>query len=217
MKKQQQPIPLRSIVILPRWMMISGVALAAAIMLAGLYMLVYALGWTSGSEMGGWIGGAIGCLGGGAGALFGTLADWKRRLPATVYLRHLNNDEPAMMYRRVFWPALGVLAIGILLGCLVWNHQAVWQGVVQTSGILVFISGSIEIMRRHSTHQARAVFALYADGALDAEDTEAIDDARQKDEKFDEDVETYLEVSDRVRAFAAGGGFAADGPTTERT
>lgn len=204
MKKQQQPIPLRSIIIMPRWMMVSGVAFSSACMLAGLVMLVYAIGWTSGSELGGWIGGAVGCIGGGAGALFGTLGDWKRRLPATVYLHHLNNDQPSVMYRRVFWPALTVLVIGLLLGTFVWNNRAVWHGLVQTGGILAFIGGSMEAMRRHSTHQARAVFALYADGALDEEDTEAIDDARQKNARFDAEVEAYLEVSDRVRALAAG-------------
>jgi len=203
-KKQQQPIPLRSIIILPRWMMISGVALASVCMLAGFVMLVYAIGWTSGSELGGWIGGAVGCIGGGAGALFGTLGDWKRRLPATVYLHHLNNDQPSVMYRRFFWPALVVFVIGLFVGSFVWNNRAVWHGLVQTGGILAFIGGSMEAMRRHSTHQARAVFALYADGALDNEDTEAIDDARQKDAKFDAEVEAYLEVSDRVRAFTAG-------------
>ena len=80
----------------------------------------------------------------------------------------------------------------------------IWHGMVQTSGILTFISGSIEVMRRHTTRQARAVFALYADGALEPEDTAAIDDAREKDEEFDADVVTYLEISEQVSEFAAG-------------
>ena len=205
MKKNEQPIPLRSIIILPRWMMIGGVVLSGGCMLAGLVMIVYAIGWEESGQRAGWIGGAVGCLFGGGGGLFGTLCDQKRRLPAPVYLRYyVNNDKPSPMYRKVFWPALVVFCIGVLLGCLFWNNRAIWQGIVQTSGILLFISGSIEAMRRHTTRQARAVFALYADGALEPEDTAAIDDARQKDAKFDDEVLTYLEISEQVTAFTAG-------------
>ena len=205
MKKNQQPIPLRSIIVLPRWMLVSGVVISGACMLAGLVMLIYAIGWEEPGKKAGWIGGAVGCLFGGGGGLFGTLCDQKRRLPATVYLRYyVNNDKPTPMYRLVFWPALTVLCIGLLLGAFVWNHPAIWHGMVQTSGILTFISGTIEAMRRHTTRQARMVFALYADGALEPEDTAAIDDARQKDAKFDAEVVTYLEISEQVNDLAAG-------------
>jgi len=204
MKRNEQPIPLRSIIILPRWMMIGGVGLASALMLAGVAMLVYAIGWCEGGELVGMIGSAFGCVVGGAGALWGTLRDWTRRLPATVYLRHLNNDQISPMYRKVFWPALTVFVLGLFTACFLWNSRVIWQGVLQTSGILLFISGSIEAMRRHTVQQARAVFALYADGALGPEDTAAIDDARAKDSKFEDDVKAYLQISDRVSAFAAG-------------
>jgi hypothetical protein len=204
MKANEQPIPLRSIIILPRWMMIGGVVISGACMLAGLVMIVYAIGWEEPGQLAGWIGGAVGCVLGGGGGLFGTLCDQKRRLPATVYLRYINNDKVAPMYRKVFWPALVVLCIGLIIGCFVWSSPVIWHGMVQTSGILTFISGSIEVMRRHTTRQARAVFALYADGALEPEDTAAIDDAREKDEEFDADVVTYLEISEQVSEFAAG-------------
>tara|TARA_R110002096_G_scaffold16264_29_gene55717 strand:+ start:373 stop:990 length:618 start_codon:yes stop_codon:yes gene_type:complete len=204
MKKNEQPIPLRSIIILPRWMMIGGVALASACMLAGIAMAVYAIGWEESGQRGGWIGSAIGCLFGGGGALLGTVCDWRRRLPATIYLRHINNDKVSPMYRKVFWPAVVACTISLFIGCFVWNNPLIWHGIVQTSGILLFISGTLEAMRRHTTRQARAVFAMYADGALEQEDTAAIDDARAKDAKFDDEVLTYLEISEKVTAFAAG-------------
>jgi len=203
-KNNEQPIPLRSIVILPRWLMIGAATVSGGCMLAGVALSVYAIAWTQGNEMAGLIGGAIGCLFGGAGGLFGTLCDWKRRLPATVYLRQINNDQITPMYRLVFWPAVAVFVIGLILGGFVWNNPIVWHGLVQTSGILLFIAGCIEVIRRHSTRRARAVFALYADGALSTEDTEAIDDARKNDAEFDQDVQTYLQISDQVRTLAAG-------------
>ena len=79
----------------------------------------------------------------------------------------------------------------------------IWQGVVLCSGLLTFLCGSIEAMRRHTTRQARAVFALYADGALELVDTAAIDDARAKDVKFDDEVVTYLELSQPGAALTA--------------
>ncbi|MCA8976980.1 MAG: hypothetical protein KDC98_19810, partial [Planctomycetes bacterium] len=95
------------------------------------------------------------------------------------------------------------LVIGLVLGCF-WNHRVVWQGLVQTSAILGFIAGVIEASRRHSTRQAKAVFALYADGVLAAEDAAAIDDARQKDAKFDAEVRAWLELDDRLHVLMNG-------------
>lgn len=204
MKAKEQPIPLQSIIILPRWLMLGAVILCGACMLAGVGMIVYAIGWGEVRSFGGLLGGAIGCLLGGAGGLFGTLRDWNRRLPATVYLGHINNDQINPMYRKVFWPAVAVLVVGLILGCFVINHPGVWYGLVQTSAVLAFISGTMEAVRRHSTRQAQAVFALYADGALETEDAEAIDDARRKDDEFDGDVKAYLQISEEVRMFAAG-------------
>ncbi|MCA8974767.1 MAG: hypothetical protein KDC98_08595, partial [Planctomycetes bacterium] len=95
MKRDAKPIPLQSIVCLPRWLMVLGVAISGAGMLAGVGFLVFAIGWAEGrNEVGGAIGAAVGCLFGGGGGLFGTLGDWRRRLPATVYLPMLKNDTP---------------------------------------------------------------------------------------------------------------------------
>ena len=198
MKKNDAPIPLRSIVCMPRWLMAGGVALSGACIAFGVGLVVYAIGWAEGSgAVGGSIGGAIGCIVGGGGGLFGTLCDWYRRLPATVYLQQVQNDEPHPMYRRVFWPALGVLAIALAVA-LTFDAWSAYYGVLQTAGILAFISGSIEAMRRHSTRRARAVFALYADGVLEREDTHAIDDTRAKDKRFDADVRAYLHISQQI-------------------
>ncbi|MEM7203945.1 MAG: hypothetical protein AAF628_27035 [Planctomycetota bacterium] len=204
MKHNEPPIPLRGIVGLPRWLMVTGVVLSTACMAVGVGLAIYALGWLEGGAMGGWLGGAFGCVVGGAGGLFGTLCDARRRFPATVYLQHLQNDRPSPFYRRTFWPAVALLVTGLVVGA-VWSHRLVWHGIVQFSAILAFVGGSIEVARRHNTRQARAVFALYADGALDAEDTAAIDDARAKSSKFDADVRGYLAMSERVRALGGEG------------
>ena len=203
MRRDEAPIPLRSIVCLPRWLMVVCVATSVAAMLLGCALIVYGIGWAeTGGRLGGAIGGGIGCVIGGAGGLFGTLRDWNRRLPASTFLSLVRNDVPHPFYRRVFWPAVAALAVGLLAG-LLWNHRAIWHGVVQTSAILAFVSGASEAARRHSTRRARAVFALYADGLLDPEDAAAIDDARAKDPAFDTDLTRYVEVGEQVRAFAS--------------
>ena len=203
MKKHEAPIPLRGIVCLPRWLMATGVSLSAACMLAGVWFLVAACVWAEGpDQLGSAIGAGLGCLGGGAGGMFGTLADWYRRLPAPVYLQHLRHDAPHPLYRRAFWPALltllACLALALVYGWWPW----VWAPL-QASAILAFVAGTVEATRRHATRRARAVFALYADGALDAEDTAAIDDARRRDERFDRDVREYLAIDGEVRALVS--------------
>ena len=203
MKRHEPPIPVRSVVCLPRWLMIVGVAISAGCIAAGVGLAVYAFGWAEGGARAGLLGGAVGCVFGGGGGLFGTLNDWHRRLPATVLLQHLRDDRPSQFYRRVFWPALVVLVLGVVAGCC-WSHRAIWNGVVQPSGMLTFLAGVFEVVRRHTTRQARAVFALYADGALDPADAAAIDAARTQDPRFDAAVREWLDVSARLGAFARG-------------
>jgi len=198
MKKNDAPIPLRSIVCMPRWLMLGGVVLSGGCIAAGLGMVVYAIGWAEGAgAVGGSIGGAVGCIIGGAGGLFGTLNDWYRRLPATVYLQQVQHDEPHPMYRRAFWPALITLVVALTVA-LVFDIWAACYGLIQLGAIMTFISGTIEVMRRHSTRRARAVFALYADGMLEEHDTQAIDDTREKNASFDADVRAYLHISQQV-------------------
>lgn len=199
MNKNAVPIPVRSVVCLPRWMMLTGVTVCSVLLVACLALAAHGIIWAEarGSRwgaIGGGLGGAIGCLGG----LYGTLNDWYRRLPAKTLLWCVQHDEPMPFYRRVFWPAVVVGTVGIVIGCL-WSHRAIWQGVVQTSGILAFIAGSQELIRRHTTRQARALFALYADGALAADDADAIDAARRQDAAFDEEVRAFQAIGERVR------------------
>jgi hypothetical protein len=202
MKKDEPPIPVRSVVCLPRWLVRASVALCSVLLLGCLGFVVYGIGWVdepsrSWGAIGGGLGGAIGCLCG----LFGTLRDWHRRLTAPALLWHLQHDAPLPFYRRVFWPALAVFVVGVALGC-VFDHRAIWHGMVQTGGILASISGVLELARRHTTTQARALFALYADGLLGADDAAAIDDARRKDEKFDAEVRAFQQLGDRLRGLA---------------
>lgn len=202
MKRHEPPIPVRSVVCLPRWLMLGGVALSAACIAAGLAMIAHAIGWAEPGARGGWIGGAVGCLLGGGGGLFGTLNDWHRRLPATALWQHLRNDQPNPFYRRAFWPALALLAVGLVVGCF-WPSRVIWHGVVQSSAILVFAGGAIEAARRHTARQARAVFALYADGLLDGDDAAAIDHARARDPGFDAALRAWSQLSTELRAFAS--------------
>lgn len=206
MKSTAPPIPVRSVVCLPRWLLVGGVALSGGAMLAGIGMAGYAFlatpNTTPGNWYGGLLGGALGCIGGGAGGLFGALADWRRRLPPTLLFAYLQQDRVHPYYRRVFWPALLVFVVGMVLGCI-WNEPAIWHGMVQTGGILAFTSGSFEVIRRHTTHRTRILFALYADGALDPADTAAIDAARRQDPRFDAAVRDYQAVAARVARLGA--------------
>lgn len=198
MNPNEQPIPLRTIVALPRWMMLSGVALGVTSIGVGVGLTVYAIGWVEGrGAFGGVLGGAVGCLMGGVGALVGTLVDWRRRLPATAYLQHVQHDAPTPMYRRVFWPASIALAALLIVAatCGLWRALYV---PMQTAGILAFCSGSIEAARRNTARRGRAVFALYADGMLDEGDARAVDETRSKDPEFDAEVRAYLQLSQEV-------------------
>ncbi|MFY9345372.1 MAG: hypothetical protein WAT39_22970 [Planctomycetota bacterium] len=204
MKANATPIPVRSVVCLPRWLVRAAVAVCIVLLLGCLGLVTWGALFVDESgrrwgAIGGGLGGAIGCLGG----LWGTLNDWRRRLPATVLLRHVQHDAPLPFYTRVFWPALAAFVLGIVLGCI-FQHRAIWHGLVQTGGMLAFISGCLELVRRHTTKQARALFALYADGALAPEDAAAIDDARQKDAKFDAEVREFQALGERVRELTAG-------------
>jgi len=204
MNKNEKPIPVRSVVILPRWLMLAAVVLCSALMLGCLGLVVYGFAFVDGPGRWGYIGGGFGGLLGCAGGLYGTLADWHRRLPATILLAQVQNDQPMLFYRRAFWPALAVTVLGLGLACI-WNERAIWHGLVQTGGMLAFMSGAMELMRRHTTKQARALFALYADGALDAADAAAIDDARSKDAKFDAEVRNFQAVGEQLRRLTGGG------------
>ncbi|MEO6594513.1 MAG: hypothetical protein ABIP94_07155, partial [Planctomycetota bacterium] len=64
MKMNDKPIPLRSVVYLPRWLMLGGVALSTACIAAGIALIVVGLCTASGGALGGYLGGAVGCIGG---------------------------------------------------------------------------------------------------------------------------------------------------------
>lgn len=203
MKKNDKPIPVRSVICLPRWMMVSSVVLCSVLALGCVGVMIWgALMVDDTGSRWGLIGGGFGGLIGCAGGLFGTLADQRRRFPAPLLFAQLKNDAPAPFYR-VFKPALALAVLGLVLVCF-WNERAIWHGMVQTGGMLAFMSGVMEAMRRHTLKQARALFALYADGALDPADAAAIDDARSKDAKFDAEVRAFQQIGEEVRRVASG-------------
>ena len=98
---------------------------------------------------------------------------------------------------RWFRPALALLAAALLVAAL-FDQWTLCYPVIQLSGIMAFLAGTIEAIRRHSTRRARAVFALYADGLLEPHDTAAIDATRAQDPTFDADVRAYLQISQQV-------------------
>lgn len=203
MKRNEPPIPVRSVVCLPPWLTIASVVLCGGLMLCGLALIVHGLTFTSTGARAGWIGGGLGCFVGASGGLFGTWMDWRRRLPAPALLAHVNNDKPLLVYRWGFWPALIALAAGLAL--LVGSgSRTAWFSLVQIGGMFAFLSGSLEMIRRDTTKRARALFALYADGALSPEDAAAIDDARAKNPRFDAAVREFQALSDRVRRLTEG-------------
>ena len=193
MKKGSVPIPLASVVVLPRAVMIGGVVLSAGCIVAGFVLLGYGIATASGAALGGYLGGALGCIFGGAGGLFGTLCDWKRRVTAPLLFAYLQQDRPSLLFRRVFWPAVVLCAIGVVAG-LTWGGPLAWHGGVQTGGMLAFMSGTTEAIRRHLHRLASAIFTLYAEGVLDPVDAAAIDDARAKNPDFDAAVRRHQEL-----------------------
>jgi hypothetical protein len=204
MRTNEPPIPVRSVVGLPRWFMVTVVAVCAVLAIGCLALVVWGVFFVDGPfwrARGGWVGGGLGGLVGCAGGLCGTLADWRRRIPAPPLLRHVQHDAPLPFYRRAFRPALALFALGVVAGS-VWPERAIWQGVVHPAGMIVFLAGTLELVRRHTTKQARVLFALYADGALTAEDRAAIDDARAKDPAFDAEVRAWQRIDERVRGLA---------------
>lgn len=197
MNKVSAPIPLSSVVVLPRWLLVVGVITSALCVAAGFALLGYGIAVASGPRLGGYVGAALGCILGGGGALFGVLRDWTRRIPANVLLHYLRQDRPLPFYRKVFVPASILCALGVVAG-LVWGGPAIWHGMVQTGGLLAFLSGVQELGRRHLHRVATAIFTLYAEGALDPRDVVAIEDARRKDADFDLAVRSHQALHGRV-------------------
>lgn len=203
MNPNERPIPVRSVVCLPRWLWWSGLLVGSVCLLGGVAMLVYAVAGgppdTGAEWYGAWFGGAGGCLAGGAASLFGVIADLRRHRPATDLFELVQHDGPLPFYRRVFWPALAVAALAAAVG-IVTGTWAWVQGLVLSGGMLALIAGIMEVVRRHTTRQAKMLFALYADGLLGGEDTAAIDAARARQPKFDAAVRAYQAVAARLQA-----------------
>jgi hypothetical protein len=203
MKTNEPLIPVRSVVLLPRWLLIASIALCSVLGLGCIGLMVW--GAVMVDHPGGrWglIGGGFGGLIGCAGGMFGTLRDWRRRLPPPPLLRHLLHDAPMPFYRYTFWPAVAATIVGLAL--LPFCERVAWQPFLQTGGILAFCSGGAELIRRHTTKQARALFALYADGALEPADANAIGEAIAKDPAFAEELRAYRAISEQVRRLASG-------------
>lgn len=200
--KRDTLMPVRSVVLLPTWAIRGGIAVALLAMFTGILLAVYGLTTASGNELGGWLGGAFGCLVGGGGAFAGVWFAARARLPALHLWQAMQRTEPLALYRRLFRPGLVLTVLGGIVG-VGFDSAAVRIGLLQPAAIVTTIAGLLELERRHSLAAARALFALYADGALTPDDAAAIDDARAKVPAFDAEVRAWRALQAKMDALMA--------------
>jgi len=122
-------------------------------------------------------------------AMFSSRSDRRPRVTAPLLWKHLQPRPPLPVRTIVVVFVLVVLAAGLVGG---WE-LALRIGVPGT-GMLAGALGYVVLHRRQMHRQATVVFALYADGVLDADATAAIDDARAKDAGFDAAVREHQRV-----------------------
>lgn len=200
--KRDTLIPIRSVVLLPTWAIRGGHAVAATVMAAGLVLAAHGLATADGQELLGWLGAAVGCLGGGGGAFAGVWFAARARLPAPRLWQAMQRTEPLSFYRRLFAPGLVLTVVGLIVGVGL-DSAPVRHGLLQPAAIVTTLAGMLEWERRHNLAAARALFALYADGALAADDAAAIDDARAKVPAFDAEVRAWRTLQGRMDALLA--------------
>ena len=90
--------------------------------------------------------------------------------------------------------AIGGLAFGVVGTGWGWGSRQMAMTVVNGL-LLATIVGFLGALNRHLHRQAAAVFAVYAEGALDPADARAIDAARAADPAFDAAVRDYLRIN----------------------
>ena len=175
------------------WVGIGVAAIAMAMLLYGLLAGELARVWPQASV--GFFVAIYAC----ATALLAARSDRKPSVPAPLLWKHVQPRPPLPMGWFVMVFALVVVVIGMASG---WE-RALRVGVPGT-GILAGALAYAAFYQRQMHRQATVLFALYADGVLDAETTAAIDDARQKDPAFDTAVREHQRVCSLVASQLRG-------------
>ncbi len=199
MTRSGELLPVRSVCVLPRWLYLSGLALSWGCILGCLGLVVWGAVAFEGGGRGGMIGGGIGGMIGGFGALFGVWNDHRRRLDPAALLRCLQQVVPSRFVRVAVPISLAITVLALLLGACGVTPQ-IWLRMLHAPALILFLAGTQEAIRRHLLHRARAVFMLYADGVLVAEDARAIDDARARHPDLDRAVRDFQTVAARLQA-----------------
>jgi hypothetical protein len=132
-------------------------------------------------------------------AMLATRSDRRPRATAPLLWKHLQPRPPLPIGRFVVMFLLVVAVLGLTSG---WE-LALRVGV-PSAGILAGALAYATLYQRQMHRQATVLFALYADGVLDAAATAAIDDARQKDPAFDTAVREHQRVCSLVAAQLRG-------------
>jgi hypothetical protein len=199
MKADAVPIPLTSIPLFPRWLASVAVALGTlGVLLAIGTVAAIAAGWV-GVPRGEQLAGMLVTL--GASLLSFVLAWWLRRacVRAKSLFAHVQRGSPRPVFLVLLMLAgcflLASLAAGAWWG---WGERQMAMLVVDAAVVAATASG-LEAVRRRLHQQAVAVFAVYAEGALDPADARAIDAERASDPAFDQALREYVRINALVR------------------
>jgi hypothetical protein len=200
MKADEPLIPLAGVRMVPRnltralfWVGIAFAVIATAMILGGL--IAGELGRVLEQSLVFFGVAAYACV----TAMLSSRSDRRPRVTAPQLWKHLQPRSP--LPTRTFAVAfvMVVLATGLVGG---------WELALRIglpgSGMLAGLLASVVLYRRQMHRQATVMFALYADGVLDAAATAAIDDARAKDPAFDAAVREHQRVCALVAAQLRG-------------
>jgi hypothetical protein len=118
---------------------------------------------------------------------------------APLLWKHVQPRPPLPIGRFIAMFAMVVAVIGLFSG---WERML--RVGVPSLGMLAGALAYAAFYQRQMHQQATMLFALYADGVLDAATTAAIDDARQKDPAFDTAVREHQRVCGLVASQMRG-------------
>jgi hypothetical protein len=198
MKTGAPPIPLASVAMFPRALSAAALAIGAlGVATTGAIAVGAGAGWLDAPRDGERIGLVVTF----AASLFGLALGWllpRLRVRPRDLFAHVQRparwSPPAVLLALVSGALPAVAAAGALCG---WGSRAMIMTAVNC-GIVAAIAGGIGLVRRHLHRQAIAVFALYAEGALDPADARAIDAARAMDPAFDAAVLEHQRITGLV-------------------
>lgn len=206
MKPTARPIPLASVVVYPPWLPKFAFA-TGAVGMFGILMLLVAItaGWQE-APQGGQLAAMLVTLAATVLLLVFAWALPRARIRPQHLFRYVQQPmpraAPARGQRLRLATNVAIVAIAILLALVAGPVLGFGPGAIATTAVnvvVLFVTlGFIAAVRRHQHRQAIALFALYAEGVLDAEATRTIDEARTADPAFAAAVSDYLRIHERV-------------------